>query len=90
MRSAPAKSATSSPLAIGLAAAGPDLVDDLAGGAGAAPAAVELGAEVVDHDLGALAGELEGVRPAEPPARAGHDDDPSVADAAHARQHDRI
>ena len=73
-----------------LAARGPDLVDHLAGGPGAAAGAVELAAEVVHDDPGALAGELEGVGPAEPAARAGDDDDASVADAGSWRQHDRI
>ena len=45
-----------------LAAHGPDRVDDLAGRPGRAALAVELGPEVVDHDLRALAGELERVR----------------------------
>ena len=53
----------------GLAAHGPDGVDHLAGRAAGATRAVDLGAEVVDHDLGTLAGELEGVRPADAPSR---------------------
>ena len=79
-RSAPSQSATSSPLATASPPMRADLVDHLAGGAGRAAPAVELGAEIVDDDLGALAGELEGVAPADAPARARHDHDPSVAD----------
>ena len=73
-----------------LAAGGADLLDDLAGGAGAAAGAVELAAEVVDHDLGALAGQLEGVGPADAPARAGDDDDASCRRCRPWRQHGRI
>src|ERR1700716_2414943 len=38
-------------------------------------AAVELGADVVDDDFGALAGEFEGMRAAQPTPGAGDDDD---------------
>ncbi len=60
-----------------------DLVDHLRGGPGGATRAVELGADVVHHDLGALPRELERVGAAQPPCRSGDDDDPTVADAAH-------
>jgi hypothetical protein len=67
------------------AAGGDDLVHDGLGGGGRRVAAVERHADVVHHYLGALAGELEGVTPADAPPGAGHDHDPAVADAAHHR-----
>ena len=69
-------------LAVGdrLAAHRADLVDDLTRGPGARSVAVDLGTEVVHHDLGALVRELECVAAADAAARAGHDDDASVAD----------
>src|SRR5437016_2247040 len=58
----------------GLAAHLADKIDDFAGGAGRAAAAVELGADVVDDDLGTLSGEFEGVLAAEAAARARDND----------------
>ena len=74
----------------GFAAHAPDLVDHLTGRSGRAPGPVDLGPEVVHHDLGALAGELEGVLPPDAPARPGDDDDASVADAHDVRSLSRI
>ena len=67
----------------GFAAGRPDLVDHLTGWAGGPAAAVDLGAQVVDHDLGPLPGELQGVAPADAPAGSGHDHDPPVTNATH-------
>ena len=67
----------------GLATHGPDLLDDLAGGTGGPAAPVELGADVVDDDLGPLAGELEGMTAADAPARTRDDDDSTVAERTH-------
>src|SRR5204862_4540213 len=66
----------------GLAPVGPDEVDDLAGGARRRACAVQLGTEVVDHDLGTLAAELDGVTAADAPAGAGDDDHPSFTNHA--------
>ena len=65
----------------GLAAHGLDLVDDLLGRARRRrPSPSIVAAEVVDHDLGALGGELERVLAADAAARAGDDGHPAVAD----------
>ncbi len=69
----------------GFAAGLTDLVHDLAGGTGRAAAAVELRAEVVDDDLGALPSKLQGMGAANAAARARHDDDASFTDPAHDR-----
>ena len=58
----------------------PDQVDHLAGRAARRTGAVELGADVVDHDHRALVGELQGVAPADAPAGAGDDHDTSLTD----------
>ena len=80
-RWAPSQSATLSPLAT----ASPPMAlissTTSPAGPGRAAAAVDLGAEVVDDDLGALAGELEGVAAADASPGAGDDDDPAVADS---------
>jgi hypothetical protein len=62
----------------GFAAKGLDFLDDLLGSFGRAARAVDAAAEVVDHDLGAAAGEFEGVAAAEATACTGHDGDFSV------------
>ena len=67
----------------GLAATRSDGVDHLADHPRRATRPVDLGAEIIDDDLGALVGELEGVAAADAPTRARHDDHPTVADAAH-------
>src|SRR5439155_23599458 len=64
-----------------LAARGADLFDHLAGGTGRRTAAVDLGSQVVDDDLGALAGILQGVAPADAATGAGDDDDAAVTDS---------
>ena len=79
--SAWAQSATSAPLATASPPMAADGVDHLAGRTGRAAGAVDLGAEVVDDDLGSLPCELERVAAADAPPRAGHDHDPSVTDA---------
>ncbi len=61
----------------GLAAERLDLGDDLVRDLGGRALAGARGAEVVDDDLGALAGELERVRAADAPAGAGDDRDAS-------------
>ena len=80
MRPAPAKSATFSPLAT----ASPPiaLISSTTSIAGleSTAVAVHVAAEVVDHDLRALAGERERVLTADAAPRSGHDDDPAVAD----------
>jgi hypothetical protein len=68
----------------GLAARSPDLRHHLVGRRARAALALERDADVVDHDRGALPGELEGVRATEAASRAGDDDDPSFADTCHA------
>ena len=50
----------------GLAAGGDDLVDDLLRRRGVGAAAVHVAAEVVDHDLGPVAGQRQGVLPPDP------------------------
>ena len=64
-----------------LAAHGPHLVDHLPRRPVRRTGAVDFGPEVVDHDLGALAGELESVLPSDAPAPSGDDHDPTVTDA---------
>ena len=63
------QSATSAPLATASPPMARMVVDHLAGRAGRAALAVALGAEVVDHDLGSLAGELERVLAPDAPTR---------------------
>ena len=67
----------------GLAAQRLDLGDDLVGDLGGRALAGAGGAEVVDHDLGALPGELEGVGAADAATRSGDDRDASFEDAGH-------
>ena len=62
----------------GLAAHRRDLVDDLLGRRRVGAGAVGAAAEVVDDDLGALAGEQQRVLPADAPAGPGDDGDPAV------------
>jgi hypothetical protein len=64
----------------GLAPHGADLVDHFAGRPRRGAAPVHLAAEVVDHDLGALAGVEQGVLTADATARSSDDDDPTVTD----------
>ena len=68
----------------GLAAGRHDVVDHLLRRGHRAARAVELGADVVDDDLRALAGELERVTAADAAPRAGDDDDAPLADTGHA------
>ena len=68
----------------GLAPGGDDLVDDGLGRAGRRAGAVHGAAEVVDHDLGAVLGQEQGVLPPDAAAGAGHDADPSFAELGHA------
>ena len=74
------KSATSAPLATASPPHGADLLTTSSGRRLELALAVERDAEVVDHDLRALAGELEGVRAADAATRAGDDDDASFTD----------
>ena len=60
-----------------------DLGDDLGGGPAGPAGAVQFGPDVVDDDLRALTGELQCVGTTEAARRAGHDHDPSFADAGH-------
>ena len=60
-----------------------DQVDDFAGGATRRAGAVELGADVVDDDAGALAGEFQRVLAAEAAAGAGYDDYAAITDSCH-------
>ena len=62
-------------------AQGDDLVDHLLGRGVGRVAAVLGHAEVVDHDLGALPGELQRMLPADAPAGPGHDHHSSITDA---------
>jgi hypothetical protein len=64
-------------------ARGLDLVHDGPGRAGVGPAAGHRAAQVVDHDVGTLAGQLQGVSPPDAPAGAGDDGDPPRTDAGH-------
>jgi hypothetical protein len=68
----------------GLATRRADLLHHFLGRPRGATLAVKLHAQVVDHHLGTLAGELEGVGPSDAAARAGNDDDPALADSGHA------
>ena len=84
---APSQSATSSPFTI----ASPPIASMSATTSAAGPVvglarAVELGADVVDDDTGALAGQLERVAAAEAPPGAGHDHDSSFAHPRHGRR----
>ena len=65
----------------GLAAHARDLLDHLLGRAEIAAGAVDVAAEVVDDDLGALAGQAQRVLPPDAPARAGHDGHPSITES---------
>ena len=67
----------------GLATRGADLVDDLAGRAARRAGAVELGADVVDDHVCALAGERQRVLAAEPASRARHDGHATFTDSCH-------
>src|SRR6185503_322181 len=60
-----------------------DLVDHLAGGTGGPATAVDLAAEIVHHELGAVAGQHQGVLTADAASGAGDDHDPSLAELAH-------
>jgi hypothetical protein len=66
-----------------LGAGATDLLHHLACGPVRRTAPVDLGSEVVDHDLGALACEFDGVLPADAPARTGDHGDPSLTDTGH-------
>ena len=57
----------------GLAAGGGDLVDDLLRRTDVAAGAVAAAAEVVDHDLGTLVGQHQGVLTADAAPGSGHD-----------------
>jgi hypothetical protein len=67
----------------GLAAHAADLLDDLSGRAATTAGAVHLGPEVVDDDLGALAGHHQRVLAPDAASGAGDDGDPSFEDSAH-------
>ena len=71
----------SSPLATASPPMRRDLVDDLLGRAEVAAAAVHVAAEVVDDDLGALAGQHQRVLAADAPARAGDDGHPAITES---------
>ncbi len=62
----------------GLAAHGADVVDGLLGGGGVGTATLLVAAEIVDHDLGALAREQQRVLAPEPATRAGDDGDATL------------
>ena len=80
-RWAPAQSAMSSPLTTACPPAASISVDDLLRRRRRGPGAVELGADVVHHDPGALGGEGQGVGSADAATGAGDDDDAAVTDA---------
>ena len=82
-RSAPAKSLDVVAVGDRLAAHRLDLVDDLLGGREIVARAVDRAADVVDHDLRAVAGEAEGVLAADTATGAGDDRDASFAEAGH-------
>ena len=84
-RWAPSQSATLSTLATRLAAHGLDLVDHLLRGRPVVAGPVDVAAEVVDHDLGALRGEEQRVLAAEATSCAGDDGNPAV-ECTHVRQ----
>ena len=67
----------------GLAAHALDLVDHLLGRAEVAARAVDVAAEVVDDDLGAVGGQAERVLAPDAAAGAGHDGDTSFTQLAH-------
>jgi len=67
----------------GLAAGALDLGHDLLGRTQVATCAVDVAAEVVHDDLGAVAGERQGVLATDATPGAGHDGDASVQESAH-------
>ena len=86
MRSAPAGSATLSPLGTALPPAARDLVADLLRRRGAARAlAVDRAAEVVDHHLGAFPGGQQRHLAADAAAGAGHQHDLVLQHVGHGR-----
>ena len=83
-RCAPSQSATSSPLATASPAARLDLVDHLVGGPRCGrPSPSSATPKSLTTTRAPCAGERQRVGPADPAARAGDDDDASVADAGH-------
>jgi hypothetical protein len=62
-------------------APGDDLLDHHVGGRGGLLLAMEAGADVIHDHRGAMARQLEAVRPAEAPAAARHDHDPPIEEA---------
>ena len=67
----------------GLASHGLDLGHHLLGRAEVPAGAVHVTAQVVDDDLGALAGQHQGVFPSDAPSSAGDDGHPAVTEVAH-------
>ena len=76
--SAAAKSEMSAPLATALPPASAISATVVVGGPGVLPGAVDCHAQVGDHHRGALAGQQQGHRPADPAPGAGDDRHPPV------------
>jgi hypothetical protein len=68
----------------GLATHPLDLLDDLLGGTEVATGAVDVATEIVDHDLGAVRRQAQGMLTADPAPGTGHDGNSTLAKLAHA------